>query len=219
VVRENRAVRERVGRCRVFRTESNKESTGELANSPAVFAEIRQPDTEFLVVPQHTSENRPYVPFGFFGPENIVHNSCSAIPRATLYHFGILSSVMHMAWVRHVCGRIKSDFRYSTRLVYNNYPWPRNVSDANSQRVERAAQAVMDARRHFPDSTLADLYDPDAMPAALHRAHNALDRAVDRCYRQQPFISERQRVEYLFNLYENLSAPLVPTRARIRRRR
>lgn len=171
-----------------------------------------------MVVPQHTSENRRYVPFGFFGPHNIVHNSCSAIPGASRYHFGVLSSLMHMAWVRQVCGRIKSDFRYSTRLVYNNYPWPQGVPDAKREAVEAAAQAVLNARAQVPGATLADLYDPNAMPPALRKAHEALDRAVDRCYRSQPFTTERQRLEYLFALYEQLTAPLAGAAPKKQRR-
>jgi hypothetical protein len=141
------------------------------------------------------------------------------IERATLYHFGILTSTMHMAWVRQVCGRLKSDYRYSNSLVYNNYPWPQEVTEKQKTKVEQAAQAVLDAREAFSDSTLADLYDPLAMPAKLVKAHTSLDRAVDSCYRSQPFTSERQRVEYLFNLYEHLIAPLAPPTRPTRRRR
>ena len=132
------------------------------------------------------------------------------LPRATPWHFGNLTSTMHMAWVRQFGGRLKSDYRYSAKLVYNNYPWPPDVPAAKMERVEVAAQAVLDARTQFPNATLADLYDPLAMPPALRKAHDALDRAVDRCYRPQPFTSERQRLEFLFNLYEQLIAPLAP---------
>lgn len=113
-----------------------------------------------------------------------------------------------MAWVRTVGGRLESRFQYSIKLTYNNYPWPQNPTDAQTQRVEAAAQGVLDARARFPDASLADLYDPNAMPAALWQAHDDLDRAVDRCYRAQPFTSERQRLEFLFALYEQLTAPL-----------
>jgi hypothetical protein len=117
---------------------------------------------------------------------------------------------MHMAWVRHVAGRLKSDFRYSAKLVYNNFPWPQDVGDAKRAAVEEAAQAVLYARAAHPDSSLADLYDPLSMPADLAKAHSKLDRVVDRCYRSQPFPTERNRVEYLFNLYQQLTAPLLP---------
>ena len=138
-------------------------------------------------------------------------NLLGLIPSATLYHFGILSSAMHMAWVRQVCGRLESRYRYSNKLVYNNYPWPQEVTDKQKARVEKCAQAVLDARAKHPDAALADLYDPLAMPANLAKAHADLDRAVDACYRSQPFTSERQRVEYLFALYERLTAPLTAT--------
>jgi len=179
-------IKQRVEAVRDFRLASKKAPTREKANQPTLFAEIRQPTARYIVIPQHTSETRRYVPFGYFDPEVILHNSCSAIPNATPYHFGVLSSAMHIAWVRVVCGRIKSDFRYSTNLVYNNYPWPEAPSAKQRARVETAAQAVLDARKKFADATLADLYDPLAMPPALVKAHADLDRAVELCYRPQP---------------------------------
>jgi hypothetical protein len=125
---------------------------------------------------------------------------------------------MHMAWMRHVCGRLKSDYRYSNKLVYNNFPWPEAPSAKQRAAVEAAAQAVLDARKKFPDASLADLYDPLAMPHALVKAHAQLDRAVDLCYRPQPFENDRQRVEYLFALYEKLIAPLTTVAKKGRRK-
>ena len=124
-----------------------------------------------------------------------------------------------MAWVRHVCGRLESRYRYSAGIVYNNYPWPAAVTDKQRAAVEAAAQAVLDARAQYPTSTLADLYDPLMMPAPLLKAHQALDRAVDRCYRPDPFPSDRHRVEYLFALYEKITAPLIPAAKPKRKRR
>jgi hypothetical protein len=124
-----------------------------------------------------------------------------------------------MAWVKQVCGRLKSDYRYSNKLVYNNYPWPEAGSDKQQAAVEAAAQAVLDARKAFPNATLADLYDPLAMPPALVKAHADLDRAVDLCYRPQPFQNDRQRVEHLFALYEKLTAPLIATVKKGRRKK
>ncbi|MDP8223352.1 MAG: hypothetical protein P9L99_08340 [Candidatus Lernaella stagnicola] len=213
-IRSIRGLRERVGKVREFRLASKKAATRELAGQPALFAEIRQPTTRFVLVPQHTSERRDYVPFGYFEPENILHNSCSAIPEASLYHFGVLSSEMHMAWLRHVGGRIKSDFRYSTRQVYNNFPWPQVPSEKQSAAVEKAAAAVLAARDQYPDQSPADLYDPLAMPRALHRAHEALDRVVDRCYRQARFPDDQRRMPFLLKLYEKLAAPLAPVKGR-----
>ena len=145
----------------------------------------------------------------------IASGSALIIPGATLYHFGVLSSAMHMAWMRSTCGRMKSDYQYSSQIVYNNYPWPESPEAKRRAAVETSAQAVLDARKLFPDSTLADLYDALAMPPALAKAHAALDRAVDLCYRPHAFESDRQRVVCLFALYEKLAAPLIsPTRKR-----
>jgi hypothetical protein len=130
-------------------------------------------------------------------------------PGADLYHFGILNSIMHMSWVRVVCGRLKSDYRYSSRLVYNNFPWPTDVSQRNKAGIEKGAQAILNARAQHPTATLADLYDQRTMPASLVRAHASVDRIVDRCYRPDPFLSERARVEFLFAMYERLTAPII----------
>ena len=175
-------IKQRVEAVRDFQLAS-KENPQHVQLPPTLFAEIRQPKTRFMVVPQHTSENRKYVPFGYFKADNIVHNSCSAIPEATLFHFGVLSSNIHMAWVKQVCGRLESRYRYSTRLVYNNYPWPESATDKQRAAVEAKAQAVLDARKpHLPPhgmSTLADLYDPLSMPPELVKAHAELDCAVE----------------------------------------
>lgn len=222
VIRENTDVRQRVEGVREFRKASTKIPTQKRADYPALFAEIRQPSSRYILVPRHSSERRKYVPFCYFEPDVIIGDSCTAIPDATLYDFGLISSVMHVAWLRVVCGRIKSDFRYSNRLVYNNFPWPTDVTDKQKAAVEAAAQAVLDAREPFlppqGDSTLADLYDPLTMPAVLAKAHAALDRAVDRCYRPAAFQSDRERVEHLFALYEKLTAPLLPATKRSRKR-
>ena len=140
------------------------------------------------------------------------------VPNATPYHFGVLSSTMHMAWVRQVGGRLESRYRYSNNLVYNNYPWPEKPTAKQRAAVEEAAQAVLATRKKFPNSTFADLYDPLAMPPALVKAHAELDRAVDLCYRPQPFQNDRQRVEHLFALYGKLTAPLIATPRKKRRK-
>jgi hypothetical protein len=216
-------LKQRVEAVRKFRLDSKKEPTKKKAREPALFAEIRQPKSRYVVIPQHTSETRNYIPFGYFTPHTVIHNSCSCVPKATLYHFGVLSSEMHMAWVRQVCGRLESRYRYSTRLVYNNYPWPEEPSEKQRLAIEKAAKAVLDVRAEFlppeGESTLATLYDPVLMPVVLARAHAELDRAVDRCYRPQPFETERQRVEFLFGLYQKLTAPLIPAVKKTRSRR
>ena len=199
----------RVEAVRDFRLQSTKVSTVQLAEMSYLFGEIRQPETDYVVIPLHSSEHRKFVPIGYFSKENILHNSCSAVPNATFYHFGILTSTMHMAWMRAVCGRLKSDYRYSNNLVYNNYPFPEAVSEKQQAKVEEKAQAVLSARELFPGSTLADIYDPLSMPKELLKAHRELDEAVDACYRRSPFKTELERLEYLFELYTKYAEPLT----------
>ncbi|MCB8944121.1 MAG: class I SAM-dependent DNA methyltransferase [Ardenticatenaceae bacterium] len=202
-------IMKRVENVRTFRLASKKAATVKLAAIPSLFAEIRQPESNYVLVPRHSSENRRFIPMAFFSKEYIVSDSCAAVPNATLYHFGVLQSTMHMAWTRQVCGRIKGDFRYSNNIVYNNYPWPENPSESQRQRVETAAQKVLDARTHFPNDTLADLYDPNTMPKLLVDAHRELDAAVDACYRSRAFKTELERLEFLFDLYKRYTAPLI----------
>ena len=218
IILNNPGVKERVEAVKDFRLKSRKVPTRDAANRSTLFAEIRQPSRTYILIPRHSSETRRYVPFGYFKAKTIVHDSCTAIPDADIYHFGVLSSAMHMAWMRQTCGRIKSDFRYSNKIVYNNYPWPASPTPAQRSAVESAAQRVLDARAAFPASTLAELYNPLAMPPSLTAAHTALDRAVDRCYRRDAFPTDRARVEYLFALYEKLTAPLAPTSTKRKRR-
>jgi hypothetical protein len=216
-------IKKRLEAVREFRLASKKEATRRGASEPGLFTEIRQPKSRYIVIPRHSSETRRYIPFGYFEPEYIVADSCSSVPDASIFHFGIISSAIHMAWVRQVCGRIKSDFRYSNKIVYNNYPWPVNATDKHRAVVEEKAQTVLAAREpHLPPrgmSTLADLYDPLSMPPELVKAHAELDRAVEKCYRPEPFHSDRERVEHLFSLYEKLTAPLLPVTPKTRGRR
>ncbi len=202
-------VMERVERVRKFREKSSAEPTRKAAKTPTLFFYISQPATDYILIPEASSERRQYIPIGFMPKEVISANTNFLVPSASLYLFGVLTSTMHMAWMRQIGGRLKSDYRYSAKLVYNNYPWPATATEKQRAAVEKAAQAVLEARKEFPTATLADLYDPLAMPPPLAKAHAALDRAVDLCYRPEPFTSERQRVEYLFGQYEKLTAPLV----------
>jgi hypothetical protein len=213
-------VRSRVNGVRDHRRKSKRHTTRELAERPMLFGEIRQPDSRYLLIPSVSSEDRRCIPMAFMPKTVIGSNLVLFVPRASEYHFGVLTSSMHMAWVRQIGGRLKSDYRYSAKLVYNNFPWPQAASEKQRARVEAAAQAVLDARSEYlkKGDTLADLYDPLAMPLSLYKAHRALDIAVDRCYRREPFSSERQRVEFLFALYERLTAPLLPAEPKKRRR-
>ncbi len=201
-------IAKRVENVKKNREASTREATKKLAAFPYLFGEIRQPSSDYILIPRHSSENRKYIPFGFFTKDDIASDSCLFVANTNLYQFGILSSLMHIVWVACVCGRIKSDYRYSNELVYNNYPWPENSSDKQKEAIEKAAQKVLDARLEFPNSSLADLYDPLTMPPALVKAHNELDKAVDLAYRPQPFINETKRIEFLFELYDKYTAGL-----------
>ncbi len=206
VLRSFPALMERVERVRVHRESSTRPTTKRLASTPSLFGEIRQPKTSYILIPRHSSENRRYIPLSYFDPSFICADSCLFAVDASLFHFGVLSSSMHMAWVDAVCGRIKSDYRYSVTLVYNNFPWPQSATEKQRAAVGAAAQAVLDARLLYPNATLADLYDPLSMPVELTRAHEKLDRAVEKCYRSKPYQSDRSRVEYLFDLYSQMTS-------------
>lgn len=195
----------RVEAVRIARLGSKSAPTKELANTPTRFHVENIPKSPYLVIPEVSSERRRYIPIGFLGPEVLCSNLVRIMPDATLFHFGVLTSAMHMAWVEAVAGKLESRYRYSVKLVYNNFPWPSKISENARAAVEFCAQAVLDVRAQFPASTLADLYDPLTMPALLTKAHAALDRAVDRCYRRPPFASDRDRLEHLFSLYEHLT--------------
>lgn len=214
LVRESKLLRSRVSKVRKFRLSSGRENTRKLAATPTLFGEIRQPSVPYLLVPKVSSELRRYIPIGFVQPEIIASGSTLIVPGADLYHFGVLSSAMHNAWIRYVAGRMKSDLQYSSRLVYNNYPWPESPTEKQLASVEVAARIVLEAREEHltKGATLSDLYDPLAMPPELTKAHVRLDRAVDRCYRSKAFASDRQRIEFLFALYERVTAPLLPAR-------
>ena len=208
----------RVEAVKRFRLASRSAPTRALARTPTRFHVENIPKRNFIVIPKVSSERRQFVPIGFMDPQTLISDLCFVNTDVTRYHFGVLSSTMHMAWVRQVAGRLESRYRYSAKLVYNNYPWPEAPTDKQRAAVEAKAQAVLDARAAFPNACLADLYDPVSMPAKLAKAHAELDRAVDACYRRAPFANERERVEYLFALYEKLTAPLVSTSKPPRRR-
>jgi len=196
----------RVEAVKAARLSSSREATRKLAAYPSLFGEIRQPAFEFLAIPKTSSERRKFIPASILTPEVIASTELFTISKPSCFHFGVITSSMHMAWVQKVAGRLKSDYRYSATLVYNNYPWPEDATDNQRAKVEKCAIAVLAARKQFPSSTLADLYDPVSMPPRLAKAHEALDRAVDRCYRKEPFNSDLQRVEALFALYERITA-------------
>ena len=211
VLRNLQLTRARLQRVRDFRARSKRQTTLRLADYPTAYGVTVVPDSPFLIVPQVSSERREYVPIGWLEPPIIPSEKLRLLPNATLTDFALLTSAMHMAWMRTVTGRMKSDYMYSVGVVYNTFPTPPGFKSENASlsALEPLAQAVLDARAAHPDATLADLYDPDLMPPNLRRAHHALDRAVDRLYRRARFMSERERVEHLFALYERMQAPLA----------
>ncbi|OXB08403.1 SAM-dependent methyltransferase [Flavobacterium plurextorum] len=200
-------VLKRIELVKKFRLASISTSTQKFAAIPSLFRDKNQPDT-FILIPRHSSENRKYIPLGYFFKNNIAGDTCMTIANASLFHFGIIQSIMHLTWIKTTCGRIKSDYRYSKDIVYNNYPWPENPSIKQIKSIEEKAQNILDTRASFPTSSLADLYHPLTMPPVLIKAHTELDKAVDLAYSKQTFTSEAKRMEFLFELYEKYTSEL-----------
>ena len=198
----------KISKVKEYRLKSQRETTKKLSYTPTLFGEIRQPNSKYIIIPNLSSNIRKYIPIGFKNKEVIASNLALIIPDANIFHFGILTSEMHMTWVKYVCGRLGSGFRYSNKIVYNNFPWCPDPSEKQIKSIETSAQKVLDVRAEFPGCSLADLYDPLTMPPALVKAHQELDKAVDLAYRPQPFITEAKRMEYLFELYEKYIADL-----------
>ena len=201
VIRKCPIVLERIDEVRNERLKSTKAATRKLAESPMLFDEDRQPESDYILVPRHSSERRIYIPMGFVNKDVICGDANQLIPNATTYDFGILTSILHMAWMRVVCGRIKSDYRYSADIVYNNFPWP-EATEEQKQKISDLAQRLLDARASYPDWSLADLYHPDFMPQDLRRAHKELDKAVLKLYGLKPDIDEMDIVRHLLGLYK-----------------
>jgi hypothetical protein len=198
----------RIAAVKEFRKKSNSAGTRALGDVPTTFHVTVVPNRPFLVIPEVSSERREYVPIGWLEPPVVPSNLVRVLLDPDPFQFGILTSRMHMSWLRYIGGRLKSDYRYSIGIVYNPFPWP-DPNEKQRARIRDLAQSVLNARAKFPGSTMADLYDSDAMPPELLHAHRALDAAVDKLYRPEPFHGDRQRVEHLFMLYEKLVAPLT----------
>ncbi|MCL2410671.1 MAG: N-6 DNA methylase [Treponema sp.] len=196
-------VMERVEKVRQMRLASSKASTRDKAETPTLFDEIKQPSTDYIAIPVVSSENRKYIPIGYLSSEIIAGNKLFTITNASLYHFGIITSSVHMAWMRAICGRMKSDYSYSNTIVYNNFLWS-NANEEQKAEIEKLAQAVLDARALFPESSLADLYDPLTMPPELQKAHQTLDRAVMKLYGFKKDVSEAAIVAELMERYREL---------------
>jgi hypothetical protein len=186
-----------------MRFQSPKLTTKKSAETPWIFTEVRHTEQDYILVPVISSERREYVPIGFFTKDTISTNANLMIPNAGLYEFGILTSQMHMDWMRVVAGRLESRYRYSAKLVYNNFPWPKV---ADKKPLEKLAQAILDIRdKEFTrdaKTSLADLYDPNFMPPDLRKAHKKLDKAVDKLYDKNGFKTPLNRVKHLFRLYQ-----------------
>ncbi len=194
----------RIEAVRKMRLESKSAGTRRLADRPTHFHVENMPKGHFIIVPSVSSERRRYIPMGFMSPNVLASNLVHIIPEATLYHFGVLESNVHMAWTRVVCGRLKSDYRYSKDVVYNNFPWP-SPTAGQQARIEQTAQAILDVRAKYPESSLADLYDPNLMPYDLLQAHRDNDRAVMAAYGFSTKMTESECVAALFNLYAELT--------------
>ena len=197
-----------VAEVRKFRAASKRKSTFSAAQFPTQFALEQIPIEPFLVLPRVSSERRGYLPIGYEQPPTVPTDAVIIALESKLYEFAIIGSSIHTAWMRAVGGKLKSDYRYSIGVVYNTFPWP-ELNATAKEKLTQTGQAILDARAEWPDATLADLYDPDTMPANLRKAHIANDKAVDRLYRKKPFESERERVEHLFMLYEQLQSPIL----------
>ena len=189
---------------RQLRLASKSAGTVKLADTPTRFHVENMPKGTYIVVPEVSSERRRYVPMGFMTPDILCSNLVKIIPNATLYHFGILTSNVHMAWMRAVCGRLKSDYRYSKDVVYNNFPWP-TPTNAQKDKIEQTAQVILDARALYPDASLADLYDETTMPVELRKAHQQNDRAVMQAYGfKVGDMTESMCVAELMKMYQKL---------------
>jgi hypothetical protein len=200
-------VHARVKAVEKYRQASERESTQKLAEKPMLFAEIRKQEGEFIVIPRVSSEHRRYIPMLYLTNGYIVSDSCLFINNANKYIFGILNSSMHMTWVKYIAGRLESRFRYSNEIVYNNFPFP-SPTEKERAKIEACANKILEVRALYPNTSLADLYNKTLMPSALTDAHNALDKAVDVCYSKVNFVTELERVTFLFEQYDKLSAPL-----------
>lgn len=203
-LRKSDFIMDRVEKVKQFRLSSTKAATQKSADTPTLFQEIRHPDSEYIIIPCHSSEARRYIPFGFVSPDILVNNAVQLIPGAEIYHFGVMMSNVHMAWTRAVCGRIKSDYRYSKDVVYNNFPWP-TPTDEQKAKIEQTAQAILDARALYPDCSLADLYDEILMPPELRKAHLQNDKAVMQAYGFSiKDTTEEKCVAELMKMYQEL---------------
>ncbi|WP_374173636.1 class I SAM-dependent DNA methyltransferase [Flavobacterium tructae] len=197
-------IKKRIDSTFEIRSKSTRKSTNDLALFPYKFGEIRHQNTNSILIPRHSSENRKYIPIGFYDENYVIADSALAIYNAQPWIFGLISSEMHMIWVRNIGGKLKTDYRYSAGLCYNTFPFPK-ITDKQKEQINLHVFDVLDERAKYPEKTLAQLYDPDKMPKGLKEAHYQLDLAIERCYRLKPFESDVERLEYLFKMYEEMT--------------
>ncbi len=205
LLRQCREVMRRVQSVREYRLSSPKEATRKAAETPTLFAEVRECPSDYIALPKVSSENRRYIPMEYLSKDIIAGDKLFMIPDASLYMFGVLTSNVHMAWMRATCGRLEMRYSYSNTIVYNNFPWCQ-PTDEQKAKIEQTAQAILDARAKYPNASLADLYDENAMPPELRRAHQENDRAVMAAYGFSPKMTESECVAELFKRYQELSA-------------
>ena len=208
---KSKIIMERIAKTKEFRENSKRQQTKNLAEFPYLFGEIRQPSTTMVVIPKVSSESRRYIPVSLINPDIIINGSALLIPNANLFTFGILISNVHMAWMRTVAGRMKSDYQYSANVVYNNFPWP-EITEIQKEKIAKSAQAILDARAQYPESSLADLYDELTMPKELRKAHQANDKAVMEAYNmtkivngKKTWLTESETVARLLEMYEDIT--------------
>lgn len=203
-VKKYNMIKERLDKVTKHREKSSEKSTRAKSGIPNHFYFSAHKDTDSILIPRHSSESRPYIPIGFFDSETIIADSAMAVYNALPWHFAVITSRMHMVWVRAVGGRLKTDYRYSAKLCYNTFPFP-NITEKQKENLNLYVFAILDERAKYPSKTMAQLYDPEIMPIGLRQAHKELDEAIERCYRLQPFANDTERLEYLFKLYEEMT--------------
>lgn len=197
---------ERINNVAIYRKGSKRGATNKLANVPYRFGEVRYKATNSIIIPSVSSERREYIPIGYLDENTVISNAAFAIYNAKPWLFGVVTSRMHMVWVRAVAGRLKTDYRYSAELCYNTFPFP-DISDKQKKIIEMHVDNILAEREKHSDKTMAELYDPDKMPESLRQAHHNLDIAIELCYKKRPFDNDEQRLEYLFKMYEIMTDP------------
>ena len=190
--------------CRSMREQSKKNPTQKLAETPYRFGEVRYKETDSIIIPIHSSENRLYIPIGFVDKDTVISNAAFGVYNAELWLFSMLSSRIHNIWVHAVGGTLETRIRYSTTLCYNTFPFPK-INEEQKQRLSALAENILLTRENHTEMTLGEMYNPESMPQDLKYAHQAMDIALEQCYRPEPFTSDEERLEYLFKLYEKMT--------------